>query len=115
TTVSVERVSLDGSGTAYRSALWLLQPGTGGQFLHFAQDVGETGWEYNQSGTPTVTGGGTAIAPFNATANDGGDHVMKLVYTPQGATNASIDIYLDGVLGTTVNYTNWDNARPFEV
>src|SRR5688572_19952630 len=33
TIVEVDRVSLTGSGTAWRSSLWLLQPG--GQYLHF--------------------------------------------------------------------------------
>jgi hypothetical protein len=109
TTVQVDRVSLAGSGTAWRSSLWLLQPG--GQFLHFSQNVGETGWQYNVTGG----GSGTGIAAFNNTAGDAGEHIMKLVYTPLGGTNATVDMYLDGVLGQTINFTNWDNSVPFKV
>lgn len=111
TSVSVERVSLAGSGSAYRSSLWILQPTTGGQFLHFSQNVGETGWQYNQ----TVGGGGTAIGTFNTAAPDQGLHTMKLVYTPLGGSTADVAIYLDNVLGTTARFTNWDNSVPFKV
>jgi hypothetical protein len=111
TSVSVDRVSLLGSGTAYRSSLWILQPNQGGQFLHFAQNVGETGWQYNQ----TNGGGGTSIGTFNTAAPDQGQHTMKLVYTPLGGSTADVAIYLDGVLGTTVRFTNWDNSVPFKV
>jgi len=107
-TVSLDRVSLAGSGTAWRSSLWLLQPG--GQFEQFAQNQGESGWEYNH----TVGGSGVAIPAFNTAAGDANDHVMKMVYTPLGGTNASIDIYLDGKLGVTDTFDNWDNTVPFE-
>lgn len=109
TTVTVDRVSLTGSGTAWRSSLWLFQPSAGGQYLHFSQNVGENGWQFNQ----TNTAGGTTIAAFSAV--DAGDHIMKLVYTPLGGQNATVDIYLDDVLGATATYTNWDNTVPFEV
>jgi hypothetical protein len=108
TTVTVDRVSLTGSGTAWRSSLWLLQPVAGGQFLHFAENMNESGWQYNQTGG----GGGTSITSF---PDDGADHVMKLVYTPLGFTNAKVDIYLDNQLGATANFTNWDNTVPFKV
>src|SRR5712691_1865425 len=71
TTVSVDRVSLAGTGSAWRSSLWLFQPG--GQFLHFAQDVNETGWQFNQ----TAGNVGTGIASFNAAAGNGALHTMK--------------------------------------
>jgi hypothetical protein len=113
TTVEVDRVFLAGDGPVnggnYRSSLWLLQPG--GQFLHFAQDVGETGWEYNQ----TIGNSGVAIDSFNTAAPDLGEHIMKLVYTPLGGTNATVDIYLDGNLGATATFDNWDNSVPFKV
>jgi hypothetical protein len=109
TAVSVDRVALSGSGTAYRSSLWLLQPG--GQFLHFSQNVGETGWQYNQ----TVGGSGTGIGAFNTAAPDQGQHAMKLVYTPLGGSQADVSVYLDGVLGPTVHFTNWSNSTPFKV
>jgi len=110
TTISVDRLFLTGSGSAYRSSLWIYQPTVGGQYLHFSQNIGETGWSFNQTGT----GGGTAIAAFNANP-DAGDHIMKLVYTPLGGSNATVDMYLDGVLGATATYTNWNNTVPFKV
>jgi hypothetical protein len=45
TEVSVSRVSLSGSGSAWRSSLWIL--GDVGHYLHFSQNVGETGWSTN--------------------------------------------------------------------
>ena len=111
TTISVDRTALTGTGSAWRSSLWIFQPTAGGQFLQYAQDVNETGWEFNQ----TTNGGGVSITPFDPLDTDGGDHIMKLVYTPLGGTNAKVDVYLDNVLGTTVNFTNWDNTIPFQV
>jgi hypothetical protein len=111
TTVTVDRVSLSGTGTAYRSSLWLLQPVPGGRFLHFSQNVGENGWQYN----PTNGGGGTTIDSLNAIFPDNGEHRMKLVYTPLGGSNATVDIYLDDVFGATATFTNWDNTIPFKV
>lgn len=111
TTISVDRTALTGTGSAWRSSLWILQPTAGGQYLHFSQDVNESGWQYNQ----TTNGVGTNITAFDPLDADPGDHIMKLVYTPLGGTNAKVDIYLDNTLGTTVNYTNWDNTIPFEV
>ncbi|MCA9248417.1 MAG: LamG domain-containing protein [Planctomycetales bacterium] len=109
TTVTVDRVSLSGSGSAYRSSLWLYQPG--GQYLHFSQNFGENGWQYN----PTNGGGGTNIAAFDAQDGDLGAKQMRLVYIPLGGTNADVEIYLDGVLGATHSFTNWDNSVEFQV
>ncbi|MGE5611195.1 MAG: hypothetical protein ACM359_18240, partial [Bacillota bacterium] len=111
TTVSVDRVSVEGAGTAWRSSLWIVQDSSSGQYLQFAQNVGETGWQYNQR----IVGSGTTIASFNNVASDSGEHVMKLHYIPLGGTNANVEIYLDGNLGATVNFTNWDNNIPFKV
>lgn len=112
TTVSVTRVYLDGSGTAWRSSLWIVQDSPSGQYLHFSQNVNETLWQYNKR----VVGSGTAIDSFNAVSGyDYGEHVMKLHYIPLGGTNANVEIYLDGNLGATVNFTNWDNTIPFKV
>lgn len=115
TTVTVDRVSLTGSGTAWRSTLGILQPGSGGAFLQFAENT-ENGWEFNASNN-SPTGGGNAIGVFNSAPNarDGGLHTMQLVYTPTGGTNATVDIYLDGVKGATDTFTTWDNSQDFEV
>jgi len=109
TTVEVDRVSLSGSGTAWRSSLWIWQNNT--HYLHFAQNVGENGWQYN----PSNAGGGTNIAPFDGQDGDGGFKTMKLVYKPLGGTNADVEIYLDDVLGATHSFTDWDNSVDFHV
>ena len=109
TTVTVTRVSLAGSGSAYRSSMWIWQPG--GQYLHFAHNVGENGWQYN----PTNTGGGSNIGAFDAQDGDLGTKEMQLIFKPLGGTSADVEIYLDGELGATHNFTNWDNAVDFHV
>jgi len=40
---------------------------------------------------------------------------MKLVYKPLGGSNADVEIYLGGSLGTTHSFTNWNNAVDFNV
>ena len=102
-------VSLTGTGSAYRSSLWIIQ--TGGQYLHFSQNIGEQGWTYN----PTGTGTGTNIAAFNGLDGNQGLLEMKLVYKPLGGSNADVEIYLGGSLGTTHSFTNWNNAVDFNV
>ena len=87
----IDRDALTGSGSAYRSSLWMYYDDT--HFIHFSQNVGETGWQYNNSGG----GGGTAIGAFNAVANDNGHHVMKLVHD-----GSSITPYLDDVAGPNI-------------
>lgn len=107
--VSVDRISLNGSGTAYRSSLWLY--GSGGDFIHFAQDVGEKGWEVNCAGCGTYatpTNEGTAIAAFNTGPFDTqGNHVMMLAFGPGVGSDVKIGVYLDGTLGATVDFPNW--------
>jgi len=113
TTVSVERVSLTGSGSAYRSSLWILQPG--GQYLHFSQNT-ENGWSFNPKDIQTnATGSGIAIGAFAPLNGDHGDHVMKLVYTPGAGNTADIGIFLDSTLGTTYHFASWDQSIPFNV
>ncbi len=109
TIVTVDRVLLSGSGTAYRSSLWIWQPG--GQYLHFAHNVGENGWQYN----PTNAGGGTNIGALDGQDGDLGMKQMQLVYKPQGGSNAQVEIFLDGNLATTHTFTNWNNALDFHV
>ena len=40
---------------------------------------------------------------------------MKLVYRPLGGSSAAVDMYLDGVLGATANFNNWDNNIDFHI
>ena len=69
---SVDRVSENGSGTAHRTALWILDS-TGTYFVLFSEDVGETEWEYNRKigrAGDVPTGSGTAISAFDAAGSD---------------------------------------------
>jgi hypothetical protein len=40
---------------------------------------------------------------------------MKLVYKPLGGSNANVEIYLNGLLGATHSFTDWDNSTDFTV
>lgn len=79
---SVDRVSDNGSGTAFRSIMWILDS-TGTYFVLFAEDYLETYWEYNRKiglSGDVPTGSGTAISTFNTVmGEDLGQHTMKAV------------------------------------
>ncbi|MFT5522638.1 MAG: hypothetical protein ACI9HK_000582, partial [Pirellulaceae bacterium] len=110
TTITVDRVSLTGTGSAYRSSLWVY--GNDGNYLHFAQDVGEGGWQFNvnnTSGTGTAgpTGGGNNIAAFDALDGSVGLHEMKLVVNPFGDGSITVELYLDDQLGGSHTLSNF--------
>lgn len=94
-TVEVDRVSLSGSGTAYRSSIWLYVSDT--QYLHVSQCINETNWSYNKDGG---IGGGTAI--WND-ANTGLKPV-KLVHDGN-----SVHVWIDGVERTEVTGISWNS------
>ena len=101
---SADRVSETGSGTAHRTALWILDS-TGNYFVLFAEDVGETEWEFNRKiglSGDVPTGSGTAIGAFDAAGSpylDGALHTMKAV-----CDGSSAKLYLDGVFGVSVPF-----------
>jgi hypothetical protein len=109
TTFSVDRLSLTGSGSAYRSSIWIW--GDDQHFLHFSQNRGENGWQYNWNdvgglgGNPA--GGAENIPLLDALDADAGAHGMMLVYRPTGDTSATIEMYLDGQIVASQNFTNW--------
>ena len=83
----VDRVGLTGSGSAYRSSVWMYADG--GHFLHFAQNIGESNWQFN-AGDNNPTGGGVQLSRANS-ITDGGLHKMTLVND-----GAYVKMYLDG-------------------
>ena len=88
----VDRVSLTGSGTAYRSSMWMYADAT--HFHHFAQNIGENGWQYNYNdGTDPVAreGGGVNLSRVDSLDTDGGQHSMTLVHD-----GAFVKMFLDG-------------------
>lgn len=110
TEVSVKRVSLDGAGSAYRSSLWIF--GDDGHFLHFSQNVGETGWQYNAndvggSGTLNVNGSGNALPGINALGGDQGEHVMSVRVVPVGSSGVNMEMLIDGVVYGVHGFSNF--------
>lgn len=101
-TVSIDRVSELGVGTASRSALWILDE-TKTKYVLFADVRAEGGWRYNRNigeAGDAPTGSGTDIAPFNGeTFDDGGLHRMKVV-----ANGKTVKLFLDGIEGPEVKF-----------
>jgi hypothetical protein len=96
TSVTVDRVSLSGSGTAYRSSLWVF--GDDGHYIHFSQNVGELGWSWNARddggvGTLAPTGSGNNIIALDALDGDLGAHQMQIEVVPTG-TSGEVNIFL---------------------
>ena len=119
TMVSVDRVSLSGSGSAYRSSLWIIGS-DGNDYIQFAQDHAESGWEINALGSPTESGNtagdtgtdtptnsGESIAAFNAALNDLGSHTMELLFTPIAGNEVSIQPFLDDIGGPIYTFSDW--------
>lgn len=114
TEVAVDRVSLSGSGTAYRSSLWIY--GDDGHYLHFSQNVGETGWSYNANdvggiGTNQPTGGGVNIGSLDGLDGSLGQHEMKIVVSPTGEPgDVSMFMYLDSQLVAIQGFSNFPDT-----
>ena len=102
--VSVDRVSEAGVGTSSRSALWIMDS-TKTYYVLFADNRAENHWQYNRKiglSGDVPTGGGTAIAGFNAAGSaylDEGQHQMKAL-----ANGKTVKLYLDGKLGAEVPF-----------
>jgi len=81
-TVSIDRVSEAGVGTAARSALWILDE-TKTKYVLFADVRGEGGWHFNRQigeNGDVPTGGGSDFGPFNGGTFDvSALHRMKMV------------------------------------
>jgi hypothetical protein len=112
TSVSVDRVSLTGAGTAYRSSLWIL--GDDGHYLHFSQNIGELGWSWNARddgglGTLNPVGSGNDIPELNGLLDtDPGLHVMKIEIIPTDTLGSvNMFMYLDGSLVAGRGFTNF--------
>lgn len=114
TEVRVDRVSLSGSGTAYRSSLWIF--GDDGHYLHFSQNVGENGWSYNANdaggiGTNQPTGSGVNIASLDGLDGSLGEHEMKIVISPTGEPgDVSMFMYLDSQLVAIQGFSNFPDT-----
>lgn len=110
TRVTVDRISLAGAGTAYRSSLWIF--GDSEHYLHYSQDVGETGWSWNANdvagvGTRLPTGSGNNIASLDALDNDGGSHQMSIHMVPLGSGRVNMFMFLDGQMVSANGFSNF--------
>ncbi|MDB6071305.1 MAG: hypothetical protein JWL81_2476, partial [Verrucomicrobiales bacterium] len=108
--VNVKRTSLTGSGSAYRSSIWIL--GDAGHYLHISQNVGEGGWSFNArddggSGTLGATGGGTNLDGLDAIDTDAGSHQLKFRILPTGISGGvNIEVSVDGLPQVIRGFTN---------
>lgn len=110
TSFVVDRVSLTGTGTARRSSIWLWSDDD--HFLHFSQNAGENGWQYNWNdvgglgGTPA--GSAVNIPGLDSLDADLGEHEMMLKYLPGDTPgSATVQMFLDGDLYAQQAFTNW--------
>lgn len=107
--VSVKRTALSGSGTAYRSSLWILGDNT--HYLHFSQNVGEGGWSWNsQDGggidAANATGSGTNLTGLDSLDGDLGEHTMKIRIIPAGLSGSvNMELILDDVTYAVRGFT----------
>ena len=111
-TFTVDRDALDrGSASAVRGSVWLWADDE--HFLHFSQNLGENGWQYNyrDGGTGPGGGGGVNLAAFDGLDGDPGFHEMQLELL-NSAGGVEISMYLDGQYGATQAFTDWGN-RPY--
>ena len=112
--VSVKRTSLAGSGTAYRSSVWILGDNT--HYLHLSQNVGEGGWSYNArdaggAGEFNPTGGGNNLKGLDSIDADGGAHEIKFRILPTGVTGSvNIEMQIDGVAHAVHGFTNFPQS-----
>jgi hypothetical protein len=110
-TAEVDRVSLAGTGTAYRSSLWLWADAN--HYLHFSQNIGEGGWSYNANdlggtGTLNPTGGGNNLGSLDFVDANAGLARMKLVWVPGAYPGqGTIQIWRDATLAGSHSVTNW--------
>ena len=101
TEVSVDRVLISGTGSAFRSSLWILGDDT--HYLHLSQNVNEGGWTWNSrddggQGGLNATGGGNNITPLDSLDGDLGLHNMKIRMEPTGDPgDINMMMYIDEI------------------
>ena len=114
TNVSIDRVSVSGSGSAFRSSLWIL--GDDSHYMHFSQNVGEGGWSWNSrddggQGTFNPTGAGNNLALLDALDGDLGTHTMSITLEPTGTPgDVNMYLYLDGTLAGAQGFSNFPDT-----
>jgi hypothetical protein len=110
--VSVDRLSLTGSGSAFRSSLWIYGDAT--HYLHFSQNYNEGGWTFNfndGSGGASATGAGINIPGLDSLDGDQGSHNMSVQVVPYG-TPGQVWMYLmlDGNVFADQQFANFPST-----
>ncbi len=111
TEVSVRRVALQKTGSAARTSLWIL--GDNAHYLHFSQNLGENGWQYNARddgglGTLNPTGGGNNLPLLDTLDTSEGEHLMALRVIPGTIPGyVNVQILLNGQTVGTQGFTNF--------
>lgn len=115
TEVEVTRVALEGTGSAYRSSLWIFGDDT--HFLHFSQNVGENGWQFNANdgtglGTSQVVGAGNNIPGLDALDADTGSHVLSVRLLPLPGTSGQVnmEMLVDGEVFATHGFSQFPST-----
>ncbi len=111
--ITVDRLSLAGAGSAWRSSLWIL--GDDGHYFHFSENTGETGWSFNARddggvGTNNPTGGGAEMVDANF-LEGGGAHQMGIRIVPTGDPGDIFAYaYLDGEIYGSQFFSNFPST-----
>ncbi|MDI9384732.1 MAG: hypothetical protein QM518_10570 [Verrucomicrobiota bacterium] len=96
-TFEIDRVSIEYTGSAARTGVYIRNADYS-QYVFFAQNLGENGWQYNVNpGSPT--GGGTDITGLDALDGSTGTHQLRMV-----ANGQTVDLYLDGAYAATAPF-----------
>lgn len=110
-TFTVDRVSLTGSGTGYRSSIWLY--GDSGHFAHFAQSPTENGWQFHSNdvggtGTNQPTGAGVNISALDGVDPETGPCQLQVAFVPGAYSGqGTVEFYRNGLLAASQLVTNW--------
>jgi hypothetical protein len=111
TLITVDRISLSGSGTAFRSSLWIL--GDDAHYLHYSQNAGENGWQWNARddggvGSLLPTGSGNNIPALDPLDTDLGLHTMSIRLIPTGAIGeVNMLMFFDGIFVSGQGFSNF--------
>jgi hypothetical protein len=114
--IKVDRLSLTGvfaPGSAIRSSLWIL--GDDGHYLHFSENMGESGWSFNArddggTGTNNPTGAGVDIGEANS-LEGGTARQMGIRLVPTGNPGDMFAyMYLDGQIYGSQFFSNFPDT-----
>ena len=104
--LQIERVSVEGEGSAYRSGVWI-STADRSQYVFFGQNIGENGWQYNRligAEGDSATGSGVNIDAFDALDDDTGPQTLRIV-----ANGSTVQLFLGDTMGAEVDFPVTDD------